>query len=164
VGQSDLDRVRETCSGTRGGSRWGENAEATLLEGMYALVTTLPADTYTTDRVFQLFKEQHYVERSNHILKGHLRVSPVYLKKSIRIEGLLFILWLALVVYLLIKCQYRKHTKEPKQKRRTTRNLLEAFEGYVWVLIKVREWYYRRPSALTADQREIYTALALNPP
>jgi transposase len=137
---------------------------ATQWDGMYALVTTLPAEEYSTDRVFGLFKEQHYVERSNHILKGQLRISPIYLKKPIRIEGLLFILWLALVAYLLLERQYRNHTKVPKQKRRTTRSIFEVFEGYAWVLIKVPEGYYRRPSALTADQQEIYTALELNPP
>jgi transposase len=103
--------------------------EATQWDGMYALVTTLSAEEYPTDQVFGLFKEQHYVERSNHILKGHLRVSPVYLKKPMRIEGLLFILWLALVAYLLLERQYRKHTTVPKQKRRTTSNILEVFEG-----------------------------------
>lgn len=138
--------------------------EATQWDGMYALVTTLPAEAYSMDEVFGLFKEQHYVERSNHILKGHLLVNPVYLKKPIRIEGLLFILWLALLVYLLIERQYRNHTKVPKQQRRTTRNIFEAFEGYAWVLIKVPEGSYRRPSVLTADQQEIYTALELNPP
>src|SRR5919204_281525 len=137
---------------------------ATQWDGMYALVTTLRAEEYSTDRVFGLFKEQHYVERSNHILKGQLRISPIYLKKPIRIEGLLFILWLALVAYLLLERQYRNHTKVPKQKRRTTRSIFEVFEGYAWVLIKVPEGYYRRPSALTADQQEIYTALELNPP
>jgi transposase len=138
--------------------------DATQWDGMYALVTTLPAEAYSTDRVFGLYKEQHYVERSNHILKGHLRVSPVYLKKPIRIEGLLFLLWLALLVYLLIERQYRNHTKVLKRKRRTTRNILEVFSGYSWVLIKVPEGYYRRPSTLTADQQEIYTALDLDPP
>ena len=103
--------------------------EATQWDGMYALVTTLSAEEYPTDQVFGLFKEQHYVERSNHILKGHLRVSPVYLKKPMRIEGLLFILWLALVAYLLLERQYRKHTTVPKQQRRTTSNILEVFEG-----------------------------------
>jgi transposase len=138
--------------------------EATQWDGLYALVATLPAAEYSMDQVFGLYKEQHYVERSNHILKGELRVSPVYLKKPIRIEGLLFILWLALVVYLLLERQYRNHTKVPKQKRRTTRKILETFKGYMWVLIKVPAGYYRRPSTLTADQQEIYAALELNPP
>ena len=138
--------------------------EATLWEGMYALVTTLSADTYTTDQVFQRYKEQHYVERSNHILKGHLLVNPVYLKKPIRIEGLLFLLWLALVVYLLIERKYRNYTTKPKHKRRTTLDILEAFEGYGWVLIKVSTGYYRRASTLTEDQQEIYTVLGLSPP
>jgi hypothetical protein len=51
--------------------------ETTLLDGMSALVTTLPAETHTTEQVFPLFKAHHDVERSNHLLKGHLRVSPV---------------------------------------------------------------------------------------
>jgi hypothetical protein len=138
--------------------------ETTRWDGMYARVTTLPADTHTTDQVFQLFKAQHDVERSNHLLKGQVMVSPVYLKQPIRIEGLLFLLWLALVAYLLIERQYRNHTKVPKQTRRTTRNILEVFAGYAWVWIKVPEGHDRRPSVLTVDQQEIYPALKLNPP
>jgi hypothetical protein len=68
------------------------------------------------------------------------------------------------VASLLIERQYRNHTKIPKQKRRTTRTIFEVFEGYAWVLIKVPEGHYRRPSVLTVDQQEIYTALKLNPP
>lgn len=34
----------------------------------------------------------------------------------------------------------------------------------MWGFIKVPEGYYRRTSALTADQQEISTALELNPP
>lgn len=139
--------------------------EEALLDGIYALVTTLPFEEHFTDKVFRLFKEQHYVERSNHILKGHLLVNAVYLKIPIRIEGLLFILWLALLAYLLIERMYRNNTKEPKQKRRTTRDIFESFEGYSWLFIKVSGGdYYPRPSPLTSDQKEIYEALELNPP
>jgi hypothetical protein len=44
--------------------------EATLVDGMSALVTTRPTATDTTEQGFQLCKEQHYVERSKPILKG----------------------------------------------------------------------------------------------
>jgi transposase len=136
----------------------------TLGDGMDALVTTLPAETHTTEQVFPLFTARHDVERSNHLLKGHLRVSPVYLKKPMRIEGLLCMLWMALVACLLIEREYRHHTRIPPQKRRTTRNIFEVCEGSAWVLIKVSEGYYRRPSVLTVDQQEIYTVWKLNPP
>ena len=114
--------LRVECDGAK-------RQEATQWDGIYALVTTLPAEASSTDEVFGLFKEHHDVERSNHILKGHLLANPVYLKKPIRLEGLLFILWLAWLVYLLIERQYRNHTKVPKQQQRTTRNIFEAFAG-----------------------------------
>jgi transposase len=47
--------------------------EEMLLDGMYVLVTTLPSAEYTTDQVFGLFKEQHYIERSIIFLRGIYR-------------------------------------------------------------------------------------------
>jgi transposase len=67
-------------------------------------------------------------------------VNPVYLTKPIRIEGLLCIRWLALLVYLLIERKYRNHTKESKQKRRTTSHILEAVKRYTWVWLEVPWW------------------------
>jgi hypothetical protein len=71
--------------------------ETTLLEGMYARVTTLPADSPTTAQGLRRFKAPPAVARSKHLLTGPLRVSPVDLKTPSRIEGVLFLLWLALV-------------------------------------------------------------------
>jgi transposase len=135
-----------------------------LLDGMEVLVTTRPSAESTTDQVCGLFKEHHYVERSNHILKGHLSVSPVYLKKSLRIDGCLCILWLALLVSLRIERTDRNNIKESNQKRRTTKDILETVERYTGWLVKVSARSYRRPSALTTDQQEIYAAWRLNPP
>lgn len=77
--------------------------DATLVDGRYALVTTWSAKGYSTDQVLGLFKEHDDGERSHHIRTGHLWVDPVSLKTPIRIEGLLCMLWLALLVSLVIE-------------------------------------------------------------
>jgi transposase len=105
--QGQWDKVTLSGFGKHARERRGDvdrakRQETTLLDGMSALVTTLPAEPHTTAQVFQLFTEPHDVERSNHLLKGHLRVSPVYLKKPMRLEGRLFMLWMALVADRLI--------------------------------------------------------------
>ena len=133
-------------------------------DGMSALVTTLSAEEDPTDQVFGLFTEPQDVERSQHLLTGPLRGSPVSLKKPMRSEGLRLMLGWALVALLLRERQDRKPTKVPQQNRRTTSHILEVCEGEAWVLIKGPAGSYRRPSVLTAAQQEIYTALALNPP
>jgi hypothetical protein len=88
----------------------------------------------------------------------------VSLKKPSRIEGLLWMLWRALVAYLLIERESRHHTRVPKQKRRTAKTIFAVFEGPAWVWIKVSAGYYRHPRVLTVDQQEIYTVWKLNPP
>lgn len=138
--------------------------EDAVLDGIYLLLTTLPKEGYPLDKVFTLFKEQHYIERANHILKGTLRIRPVYLQNTKRIEGLVFILWLALICYTLMERIYRMNSSEPKEKKRTTRSILECFEMYCYsdAVIGGKKLLFQNP--LDRWQAEIYRRLGLSPP
>lgn len=136
--------------------------EDSTLDGMFLLITTLPKEEYPLDKVFTLFKEQHYIERANHVLKGTLRIRPIYLQNPKRIEGLIFILWLALLCYLLMERVYRMNSSEPKEKKRTARSILEYFDMYCY--IGVKGYQPLSPNPLDKGQIRIYSSLGLKPP
>lgn len=141
-------------AGLQAAARW---------EGLYALATTLLADTYPMARVFQLFKEQHYVEGANRQLKGPLRVRPVFLQTQARIESVLFILFLALMVYLLVERWYRQRVPEPAGRKTTTRTLLRAFHPYALTVVVTAAGVQQFPNALTPRQRAILAVLQVDP-
>lgn len=111
-------------------------ASACALEGIYAAATTLLLESHPLDSVFTCLKQQWRVEDSHRILKGPLRISPVFLHHVKRIEGLVFLLWMALVVYQLLEREWRSKTPEPKTARWTTLVLLRLFEGYSYVGVR----------------------------
>jgi transposase len=132
------------------------------LDGIILLVTTLARQEYTIDRVFTLFKEQHYIERENHILKGTLRIRPVYLQNQKRIEGLIFVLWLALLCYLLMERIYRLNSSEPKEKKRTARSILECFDMYLYS--GIMGYSSLVPNPMDERQIMVYSRLELKIP
>lgn len=136
--------------------------EDSALDGIFLLLTTLPREKYPLDKVFTLFKEQHYIERANSILKGTLHIRPVYLRNPKRIEGLVFILWLALLCYLMIERIYRINSSEPKEKKRTARSILEFFDMYCYSGIKGYSSLF--PNPLDEWQMRIYNRLGLKIP
>lgn len=94
-------------------------AEAEALDGFYVLITNLPADEYDTAAVLQLYKGQHRVERRFGDFKGPLAVRPVFLKDNRRIASLVFVVYLALLVYCLLERQVRKALQDPEKARFT---------------------------------------------
>ena len=102
---------------------WSRNQEALTaaeaLDGFYVLVTNLPADQYDTVRVLQLYKHQYRVERRFGDFKGPLAVSPMFLKDNRRIAALVFIIYLALLVYCLMEREARRALEEPEKARWT---------------------------------------------
>lgn len=132
------------------------------LDGIFLLVTTVSREEYNLDKVFTLFKEQHYIERENHILKGTLRIRPVYLQNQKRIEGLIFILWLALLCYLLMERIYRNNSSEPKEKKRTARSILECFDVYLYS--GIMGYSSLVPNPMDERQIRVYSRLELKLP
>ncbi|MEW6102572.1 MAG: hypothetical protein AB1630_01940 [bacterium] len=49
-----------------------------MLYGVYVIGTSLEAQEYPMDKVFSLFKEQYVVENANKILKGPVKLRPIF--------------------------------------------------------------------------------------
>jgi len=78
-----------------------------MYDGLYAIGTSLPKTTHTTDDVFIAFKEQHHIETAHHQWKAPIRLRPLFLKKVTRIESLVFVQFLALMAFYLVQRLYR---------------------------------------------------------
>lgn len=76
-------------------------------DGLYAIGTSLPKKTHSTDDVFTTFKEQHHIETAHHQWKAPIRLRPLFLKKVTRIESLVFVQFLALMAFYLLQRRYR---------------------------------------------------------
>ena len=81
---------------------------AEALDGKYILATD--DENRSADDVLKSYKSQYSVEWRFRHLKSNLRVSPLFLKKDIRIIALVFVTIIALMVYSLLEylCQKAK--------------------------------------------------------
>ncbi len=140
---------------------WDEAAvaEAAKWDGIYLLGTTLME--HHKGEVFGLFKEQHYSESANKDLKGPLRIRPIFLQNQARIEALIFILFLALMVYMLIERWYRNRVTEPKLRKTTTRTLLKVFRNYALTVLVSEDGIQEVPNSLTMTQQAVFSVLGL---
>jgi hypothetical protein len=139
---------------------------ARVMEGVYVGATTLPLEGNPLDSIFTRLKQQWRVEDSHRLLKGPLRISPVFLHSPKRIEGLIFILWLALVTYQLLEREWRSRAQDQKMAAWTTRTLLALFEGYSYVGVQRNADPQPRwvPCVLLPEHRLVYTILQVSPP
>ncbi|MDE3129932.1 MAG: IS1634 family transposase [Acidobacteriota bacterium] len=84
-------------------------AAAEQLDGIYCLITNLPATDADHATLLAHFKEQERVERGHRTLKGPLRVRPLFVQNDERIIALLAVCCFALMVYTLIERDARQH-------------------------------------------------------
>lgn len=142
--------------------KWDEAAleKEARWDGIYLLGTTLMEHPMGT--VFGLFKEQHYSESANKDLKGPLRIRPVFLQNQARIEAVIFILFLALMVYMLIERWYRNSVPEPELGKTTTRTLLRVFRNYALTVMVGGDGIQKIPNALNMNQQAVFSVLGLN--
>ena len=86
-----------------------KNAEAIarsqIMDGIFPLATNTKE---TSLAVLQIYKYQPNIERRHAFLKSTLDVVPVWLKKNIRIEALMFVDYLAQMVAALIERELRQ--------------------------------------------------------
>lgn len=94
-------------------------------DGLSAIATSVSKTTNTTDEVFTAFKEQHHIETAHHQWKAPLRLRPLFLKKSTRIESLLLVQFLALMAFYLLQRLYR--LAKGDSCRTTAETLLKRF-------------------------------------
>lgn len=82
--------------------------EAERLDGLYCLITNVPAEEAGPSTLLAWFKEQQRVERCHRLLKGPLRVRPLFVQNDERIVALLAVCCFALMLYTLIEHQARR--------------------------------------------------------
>jgi transposase len=81
-------------------------AQAQALDGKYLLGTNAPH--LSADDALAWFKAQDGVEKRNRTLKSPLQVHPLYVHSDERIEGLVFITFLALLVRAVLELRCRR--------------------------------------------------------
>jgi len=146
-------------------------ARKRMLYGVYVIGTTLNEDEYPMDRVFSIFKEQYTVENANKILKGPVRLRPIFLHKQERIESLILVIFLALMLYYLLERTYYYHQQDEQKKKAkkaekaikkmTARKLLWMFNWYSLGIIYIGDQKIIKPAELTADQQRVFDLLGL---
>jgi transposase len=91
-------------------------------DGRYLLATN--DWSLSPQRMFDLYRQKDGVEKGFKISKSDLKVSPIYLHKDERIEGMLLINMLALLAYSLLERQVRQGGLQV-----TTRRIIEKLES-----------------------------------
>jgi transposase len=95
--------------------------QAMQRDGRYLLVTN--DWSLSPRRMLALYRQKDGVEKRFKISKSDLQVSPIYLHKDERIEGMLLIHMLALLAYSLLERQVRQSGLQM-----TTRRIIEKLE------------------------------------
>jgi transposase len=105
--------------------RWWIDRHTLLLamqkDGRYLLVTN--DWQISMQRMFDLYRQKDGVEKRFQVSKSDLKVSPVYLHKDERIQGMLLINMLALLAYSLLERQVRQNGLQM-----TTRRIIEKLD------------------------------------
>ena len=108
-------------------------------DGFFPLITNITEASMKT--ILKYYKYQPYLEKRHTYLKSVLEVAPIYLKTPERIEALLFLYYLALIIYALIERDMQKAMKNagiksipiyPEQRechRPSAERILETFQN-----------------------------------
>jgi len=79
--------------------------KAAAMDGSFPLVTNTSASAL---EILKSYKYQPYIEKRHALLKSGLEVAPIFLKKNVRIEALMFVYFLAQLTAALIERAVRK--------------------------------------------------------
>lgn len=144
-------------------------------DGVFPLVTNLPARPYSKKEVLLIYKYQPYVEKRHALLKSELEVAPVYLKRPQRVVGLVHAHFLAMVLEALIERTVRlamlrdgieslpilpegRATRTP-----TAPRILEKFSAVSWYEFRRGDETVTFPTELTALQKQLLYLLGMDP-
>lgn len=123
-------------------------AQAEQRDGRYPILTNCWELSAT--EVLRHLKEQDQIEKRFWVLKGPLRLHPLWLHKDERLVSLVLVLMIALLIYCLLEYLVRR-----AQRQLTGRALLDAFAGYSVVLLCFADgsqlWTFPELTALQAD-------------
>jgi transposase len=76
-----------------------------LMDGIFPIATNTKGDSL---EILKIYKYQPQIEKRHALLKSTFEVAPVWLKKNSRIEGLMFVEYLAQTVAALIERELRE--------------------------------------------------------
>jgi transposase len=144
-------------------------------DGVFPLISNLPAGPYSKKQVLLIYKYQPHVEKRHALLKSELEVAPVYVKRPGRVVGLIHAHYLAMVLEALIERTVRlamrreaietlpilpegRPTKTP-----TTPRILEVFNGVSWYEFERADETVTFPIELTALQKQLLGLLGMDP-
>lgn len=155
---------------------WRRNLQAigekALYDGLFPLVTNISPQEISTLQVLQIYKEQPKIEKTIAVEKSYHEVAPMYLKKPERIEAMLFLHFVALMVYTLIQRQIRKNMKKrglssipilPEARastRPTTQQFWKHFQNTSFQLIRVGDQILRKQFPHFSDFQKLLLELA----
>jgi transposase len=132
--------------------------QAEARDGRYLLGTN--DFDLSADEMLTRFKKQEVVERRIKVVKGPIRIRPVFLQKEERIEGLVFVAMLALLVYTILEMLCRRAGRWI-----TARQVLEKFELLGAVYLQFGDGsVLKLPSELNAVQRQLIELLRFPDP
>jgi transposase len=133
-------------------------AQAEAVDGRYLLGTN--GTTLSAQQMLTLFKQQEVVERRFKVIKGPVRIRPLFLHKEERIESLVFVAMLALLVYTILEILCRRAGE-----RTTARQVLQQFERLAATYIQFNDGsQLKLPSALNTEQQQLIELLRFPPP
>ena len=133
-------------------------ARAEAMDGRYLLGTN-DFDLSALEMLTR-FKKQEVVERRIKVVKGPVRIRPMFLHKQERIEGLVFVAMLALLVYTILEMLCRRAGQ-----RITARQVLVKFEMLGAVYLQFSDGsVLKLPSALNAFQGQLIELLRFPDP
>jgi len=133
-------------------------AQAEARDGRYLLGTN--DFDLSSDEMLTRFKKQEVVERRIKVVKGPIRIRPLFLQKEKRIEGLVFVAMLALLVYTILEMLCRRAGRWI-----TARQVLEKFELLGAVYLQFSDGsVLKLPSELNAGQRQLIELLRFPDP
>lgn len=88
--------------------------QAARFDGLFPLVTN--SEAFTLEQTLRLYKYQPFLEKRHEQMKSVLDVAPVFLKKPERVASLLFVYFVALLVFALIERELRRRMKQQRVK------------------------------------------------
>ena len=142
-------------------------------DGVFPLVTNIPAKEAKPVEILQMYRYQPYLERRFQNLKTEYAVAPAYLKKPERIVGLLHVYFLALTVGALLEREIRRgmekdgiealpiYPEERQCQAPTSPRIFELFAQVDWFRQLTGETEAVFPVSLSELQRQVLKLLGV---
>ena len=142
-------------------------AQSALLDGCYALESTVPASHMDAGTVDARYRDLQKVERNFRTLKtDFLEVRPIFVRKAKRTRGHVFVAMLALKITRLFedKLQERFGTTDQDANTLTVGDALTALSRITYLYYNIKGRVYARLPRLDELQQAIFDALGLTFP